>query len=138
MESSRNKAMYYEGEDRYLQDLDCVNIVKAIQELKDLARIMLSQQQRQLLAFERESVMPSSYLMKQLESEFIQKIVSFEYVEYKGKTEYFDKVDKYLDEFKNQGLTNMDIKIIDEISNEDYSQKHDYVIQRFINLQRIK
>ena len=130
--------MYSEGEDRYLQDLDCVNIVKAIRELKALSRVMLNQQQRQLLAFERESVLPSSNLVKQLESEFVQNKVPFEYEESKSKTEYLDKVDKYLDEFKDQTLTNMDIKIINEIVNEDYSPKHDYVTHRFINLQWIK
>ena len=130
--------MYSEGEDRYLQDLDCVNIVKAIRELKALSRVMLSQQQRQLLAFERESVLPSSNLVKQLEAEFVQNKVPFEYAESKNKTEYLEKVDKYLDEFKGQALTNMDIKIIDEIVNEDYSSKHDFVKQRFINLQWIK
>ena len=126
--------MYFEGEDKYLQDLDCVNIVKAIRELKALSRVMLSQQQRQLLAFERESVLPSSNLVKQLEAEFVQNKVPFEYAESKNKAEYLDKVDKYLDEFKGQALTNMDIKIIDEIVNEDYSPKHDFVKQRFINL----
>ena len=130
--------MYSEGEDRYLQDLDCVNIVKAIRELKALARVLLNQQQRQLLAFERESVLPSSNLVKQLESEFVQNKVPFEYEESKSKTEYLDKVDKYLDEFKDQTLTNIDIKIINEIVNEDYSPKHDYVTHRFINLQWIK
>ena len=130
--------MYSEGEDRYLQDLDCVNIVKAIRELKALSRVMLSQQQRQLLAFERESVLPSSNLVKQLEVEFVQNKIPFEYAESKDKTEYLEKVDKYLDEFKGQALTNMDIKIIDEIVNEDYSPKHEFVKQRFINLQLIK
>ena len=119
--------MYSEGEDRYLQDLDCVNIVKAIRELKALSRVMLSQQQRQLLVFERESVLPSNNLVKQLEAEFVQNKVPFEYAESKNKAEYLDKVDKYLDEFKGQALTNMDIKIIDEIVNEDYSSKHDYL-----------
>ena len=130
--------MYSEGEDRYLQDLDCVNIVKAIRELKALSRVMLNQQQSQLLAFERESVLPSNNLMKQLEAEFVQNKVPFECVESKDKTEYLDKVDKYLDEFKGQALTNMDIKIINEILNEDYNPNHDYVTQRFIHLQYIK
>ena len=48
--------MYSEGEHKYLQDLDCVNIVKSIRQLKALMRIMLTQQQQQLIAFEREKV----------------------------------------------------------------------------------
>ena len=65
--------MYSEGEDRYLKDLDCVNIVKLIRELKALTRVILSQQQRQLLAFERESVLPSNKVLETQEHEFIQK-----------------------------------------------------------------
>ena len=67
------RAMYSEGEDRYLKDLDCVNIVKLIRELKALTRVILSQQQRQLLAFERESVLPSNKVLETQEHEFIQK-----------------------------------------------------------------
>ena len=64
--------MYSEGEDRYLKDLDCVNIVKSIRELKALTRVILSQQQRQLLTFERENVLPSSTTLEKEEAEFIQ------------------------------------------------------------------
>ena len=48
--------MFSKGEHKYLQDLDCVNIVKSIRELKALMRIMLTQQQQQLISFEREKV----------------------------------------------------------------------------------
>ena len=64
--------MYSEGESRYLKDLDCVNIVKSIRELKALTRVILSHQQRQLLAFERENVLPSSKTLEKQEAEFIQ------------------------------------------------------------------
>ena len=78
----RNKAMYSEGEDKYLKDLDWVSIVKSIRELKALIRIILNQQQRQILEFERESVLPSNKLLEQQEREFIQNKVPFEYIKY--------------------------------------------------------
>ena len=70
--------MYIEGEDKYLKDLDCVSIVKSIRELKAMARILLNEQQRQLLTFERESILPSSKLTELQESKFIQNKVPFE------------------------------------------------------------
>ena len=75
--------MYSEGEDRYLKDLDWVSIVKSIRELKALIRVILNQQQRQILEFERESVLPSNKLLEHQEREFIQNKVPFEYIKYK-------------------------------------------------------
>ena len=71
--------MYSEGEDRYLKDLDWVNIVKTIRELKALSRVILSQQQLQLLAFERGSILPSSKILELKESNSLQNQVTFEY-----------------------------------------------------------
>ena len=73
-ELSENKAMYKEGEDRYLKDLDCVNIVKSIRELKALTRVILDQQQRHILSFERESVLPSNKYWEELDANLIQNI----------------------------------------------------------------
>ena len=69
--------MYSEGEDRYLKDLDWVNIVKTIRELKALSRIILNQQQVQLLAFERDSILPSSKTLKMLEENSLQNHVTY-------------------------------------------------------------
>ena len=85
--------MYAQGEHKYLQDLDCVNIVKSIRELKALARVMLSQHQRQLLAFERESVLSSSIPTDRSTKELTHGSVPFEYASPKEQTEYSEKVD---------------------------------------------
>ena len=69
--------MYSEGEDRYLKDLDWVNIVKTIRELKALSRVILNQQQVQLLAFERNSMLPSSKTLKKLEENSLQNHVTY-------------------------------------------------------------
>ena len=69
--------MYSEGENRYLKDLDWVNIVKTIRELKALSRIILNQQQVQLLAFERDSILPSCKTLKMLEENSLQNHVTY-------------------------------------------------------------
>ena len=82
--------MYSEGEERYLKDLDCVTIVKAIRELKAMSRVILTQQQRQLLAFERESVLPTSRELEGLEEESIHNKVPLETVNNFEITEYLN------------------------------------------------
>ena len=74
--------MYSEGEDRYLKDLDWVSIVKSIRELKALSRIILNHQQVQLLAFERDSVLPSSKEHELWERNSLQNQVVFEHDRY--------------------------------------------------------
>ena len=70
--------MYSEGEDHYLKDLDWVNIVKSMRELKALSRIILNQHQRQILAFQNENVIPRSNALKSREKEFLETKVPFE------------------------------------------------------------
>ena len=60
----KKKIMYWEGEDAYLKDLDWVNIVKSLREFRALSRIILSHHQRQILAFESESVLPCHSSLK--------------------------------------------------------------------------
>ena len=110
--------MYSEGEDRYLKDLDWVNIVKSIRELKALTRILLNQNQREILAFERESVLPSSKALEKIEAEFIQNKVPFEYAGYLKQEEYIERVTHLMNNFESNALSNLDVKIIEEISNE--------------------
>ena len=118
MESLRNKAMYIEGQERYLKDLDWVNIVKTIRELKALTRILLDQQQRQILAFERESVIPSSKAFEQTEANFLQNKVPFEYSDRLKIEEYQEEVEKVFDNLKHKTLTHLDYNIINELVDE--------------------
>ena len=108
--------MYSEGEERYLKDLDCVTIVKAIRELRAMSRVILTQQQRQLLAFERESVLPTSRELEGLEEESIHNKVPLETVNNFEITEYLANVDKFIQELKSTELADIDAKIIDEIA----------------------
>ena len=121
----KNKAMYIEGEDKYHKDLDCVSIIKSIRELKAMTRILLSEQQRQLLAFERESILPSSKLIELQESKFIQNKVPFENWKSIDDSDYWNQLSLFIEEYKNQELEPLDTKIMNEIINEDYNSKHD-------------
>ena len=96
--------MYSEGEDRYLKDLDWVNIVKSIRELKALTRILLNQNQREILAFERESVLPSCKALEKIEAEFIQNKVPFEYAGYLKQEEYIERVTHLMNNFESNAL----------------------------------
>ena len=110
--------MYYEGEKRYLKDLDWVNIVKSIRELKALTRILLNQHQRQILAFERESVLPTSKFLEEQEANQIQNKVPFEYSGETKTKEYFEEIIEFVNNFSNKSLTKLDFSIIDELADE--------------------
>ena len=115
--------MYTQGEYKYLHDLDCVNIVKSIRELKALARVMFSQYQCQLLAFERESVLSSSRHTDQSTKELTHGSVPFEHASSKEQTEYSEKVDRLVGSFADRELSVLDISIIDEFSLKKYIMK---------------
>ena len=110
--------MYSEGEERYLKDLDWVNIVKSIRELKALTRIIMSQHQRQILAFERESVLPSSKFLEEQEANQIQNKVPFEYGDQLKHQEYYEEMEKFIDHFSSRNLSNLDHSIINELADE--------------------
>ena len=111
--------MYAQGEEKYLKDLDCVSIVKSIRELKALARVILSQQQRQLLAFERDSVLPSNKTLEEQEAKFIHSKVPFQDESAIEWAEYAESVDKCVAGFYNKPLSDVDIQIINEVVNEN-------------------
>ena len=120
--------MYSEGENRYLKDLDCVNIVKTIRELKALSRIILNKYQVQLLAFERDSVLPSNKENELRELNCLHNQLVFENDRSIKNDEYSDKVGKFIEEFTTTSLSELDTKIIDEITCEDLNQKSEKIL----------
>ena len=80
--------MYSEGEDKYLKDINCINIVKSIRELKAITRMLLNQHQIQLLAFERKNVLLSSEATDKHEADYIQNKVPFEHAKPEDKSAY--------------------------------------------------
>ena len=126
--------MYSEGEERYLKDLDCVNIVKSIRELKALTRIIMDQHQRQILAFERESVIPSSKFLEEQEANQIQNKVPFEYSDQLKHQEYYEEMEKLIDNFTNKDLSNFDHRIINELADESTKSCSDINVTNSSNL----
>ena len=113
--------MYSQGQDRYLADLDCVNIVKSIRELKTLTKIIFTQHQKQLLEFEHANILPTNMKAETKENQDLKNYVPFENSSKEVKHEYFSKVDKFIDNFANEEHTNIDLKIINELASEDDS-----------------
>ena len=113
--------MYSEGEDKYLKDIDCINIVKSIRELKAITRILLNQHQRQLLAFERNNVLLSNEATDKHEADYIQNKVPFEHVKPEDKSAYWKQVTKFVEEYAEKDLSTLDAKIIEEIIHEGRS-----------------
>ena len=121
---NRRKTLYTEGENKYLKDLDCVNIVKSIRELKALTRIILNQQQRQILAFERESVLPSWKELEELNTNLIQNKVPFEYESHDNRQKYNNELEKFIDRYTQGPLSRLDYTIMDELENNRQLDNH--------------
>ena len=97
-----------------------------------MSRVILTQQQRQLLAFERESVLPTSKELEGLEAESIHNKVPFETMNNLERSKYLVHIDKFMHELECTELTNTDANIINEISmgvaNISYLPKKNHVI----------
>jgi len=57
------------AEERFHDELDCVQIIKSIRELKVLTKIILSQHQRQLLSFHKNNVISYRNFEKEEEAQ---------------------------------------------------------------------
>ena len=121
--------MYREGEEKYLKDLDWVNIVKSIRELKALTRIILDQQQRQILSFERESVLPSNKCFEEQDANQIQNKLPFEYDDQTKHQEYYEELDKFIEKYSERKLSAFDRNIITELTDEVIQPIQDVTVQ---------
>ena len=61
------------------------------------------------------------------EAQFIQNRVPLEHSKILNKDKYKDEVSKYIDHFTTKNLSDFDIKILKEITNDDYNIKYDPV-----------
>ena len=107
--------MYFEGEHRYLKDLDWVNIVKSIRELKALSRVILNKYQQEILSFEKDSLLPSIEAYKNKKFDSVHDWLPLEYSGSIKQDEYKEKVVNFLEEYSNKELSNIDLKIIEEV-----------------------
>ena len=108
--------MYSIGEKIYLEDLDWVNIIKSIRELKTLVKIVLDQHQSQLIFFEKESILPQIFEFKKECLETIQDKVPFENVKnIKTKQDYFKEIDRFAASYLNRPFSDIDFNIINKI-----------------------
>ena len=118
--------MYSIGEKRYLEDLDWVNIIKSIRELKTLVRIVLDQHQSQLITFEKESILPQNFEFKNECLETIQDKVPFENVkDIKTKQDYFEEIDRFAASYLNRPFSDIFFNIINEIYWEENQLRAD-------------
>ena len=108
--------MYLEGKDRFLKDLDWVSIVKSIRELKALMKVLLNDHQRQMLVFEKDSILYKSKKLDTKEFDDIKFKVPFENEEKIKKDIYHEKINKFIEEYSICQISNFDKKIISDIN----------------------
>ena len=83
-----------------------------------MSRIILSEYQRQILAFEYDSVLPSCKITNKYEAYSIQNKVPFEYATQATKEDYYKEIKRFFEEFSQENLCDLDFKAISEIRND--------------------
>ena len=78
----------------------------------------MDQQQRQILAFERESVLPSSKYLEDQNLNQIQNKVPFEYDSKEEHQKYSEELENFIEYFSSKKLANIDNSMINELADE--------------------
>ena len=66
------------AEERFHDELDCVQIIKSIRELKVMTKIILSQHQRQMLSFHKNNVISDQNIEEEEEEAQLEHWMPFE------------------------------------------------------------
>ena len=80
----------------------------------------MDQQQRQILAFERESVIPSSKYLDEQDLNQIQNKVPFENASLITNQEYEEAVEAFIKNYSSKPLSKFDYNIINELADKTY------------------
>ena len=116
--------MYLEGKDRFLKDLDWVSIVKSIRELKALMRVLLNDHQRQMLVFEKDSMLPTNKLLELKYHETFEYRVPFESESKLDEDAYIQEVNRFVSEYSSNKTNNIDVtKILTELKLPEENSK---------------
>ena len=78
----------------------------------------MDQQQRQVLAFERESVLPSSKYLEEQYLNHIQNKIPFEYSSQEEHQKYSEELEKFIEYFSVKKLSNIDNNMINELADD--------------------
>ena len=104
------------AEQRLHEELDCVKIIKAIRELKMVTKLILSQHQRQLLAFNSRNVI-SEQPNAQPDDEQLEDCMPFAKSDELRKATYQQKVEDIVEYWEEGDITEIDKKLVNEITN---------------------
>ena len=104
------------AEQRLHEELDCVKIIKAIRELKMVTKLILSQHQRQLLAFNSFNVI-SDQPNAQPDEEQLEDWMPFAKSDELRRATYQQKVEDIVEYWEEGDITEIDRKLINEITN---------------------
>ena len=102
------------AEERFHEELDCVQIIKSIRELKVLTKIILSQHQRQLLSFHKNNVISYRNFEKEEEAQ-LEHWMPFEDTAKLKSFIYKVKVADIMKGWKDSQITEIDKKLMGEI-----------------------
>jgi len=114
------------AEERLNQELDWIEIIKSIRELKVLTKLILSQHQIQLLAFKKDNVITNQPLEKK-EQEWLEHWLPFDNTANLKSFIYKTRVSNVIKKIDEDNITDIDKRLIEEITGEkpEVSDNHE-------------
>ncbi|CAI2387341.1 unnamed protein product [Moneuplotes crassus] len=116
----RDQLYYNIGEEKLLEELDCVTIIKAVRQLKLLTAVLLTKKQKFLMKFQRNNVIDSS--SSGTSDEGRVNIVDLMESKNEKHAEIVNKkINKVINSFTNQDMNEIDSRIISGIVKKRFS-----------------
>jgi len=96
------------------EEMDCVSIVKSIRELKILTKLILDQNQRQLLDFSRESIIPD-YKPPEKDKRQLENWMPYRNSENYRFFAYESKVNTFMKKWKWRDDSEINLQLVNEV-----------------------
>jgi hypothetical protein len=107
----RNHVYFEVGQEKLLNELDWVTIIKAIRQLKILTQLLLTKKQKFLIKFQRNNVIDSSSSGTSDEGQL--NIIDLMKSNYQKHKEIVNrKIESNIQQFKTKELTEIDVRVI--------------------------
>ena len=117
------------AEKKLHEELDWIEIIKSIRELKVLTKLILSQHQRQLLAFQKNNVITNQPPEKK-EEEYLEHWMPFENTAKFRNFIYRTRVNNVIEHMDKSSITAIDKKLIEEITGEKPEESDNHQLPR--------
>ncbi|CAI2387840.1 unnamed protein product [Moneuplotes crassus] len=126
----RRHAYFNVGKDKLARELDCVTLIKAIKQLKILTQVLLSREQKFLIKYQRQNIIPSaSSGSSDDEKNVIQENKNgkkgYDGYQSRNHSKEHEDITQIIQAFRNKDLDDVDLRIINGIFRKESIDKNE-------------